>query len=563
MEPISIRLIRFLTSPLFLYTSLLVLLICCKSVNAEAPNLYYDWTVSYAQRAPLGIEKQVIVINDQFPGPLLNATTNDMVHVTIHNNLTEPFLLTWNGVQQRRNSWQDGVRGTNCPIPPGQTWTYHFQMKDQIGSFFYFPTLLFQKAAGGYGPIRVFNRPVITVPFPPPLEEFDILIGDWYISDYHDMRASLDRGIPLPSQPNGILINGLGPYEANFTFQPGATYRLRISNVGLKTSLNFRIQDHLMQLVETEGSYTLKQYYQALDIHVGQSYSVLVTANQTSGMSYYMVASSRFMDPELNGVALIRYPGSLVYPVGPLPPGPEPFDYTYSMQQALSIRWDLAVGAARPNPQGSFHYGLINISRTIILQNDVMIMGDDSQPYTRYTINGISFVNPDTPLKLADYFQLNDIIVPSLFPDRPDDRPPALGSSVIDARYRHFIHIVFQNTQPSLQTWHIDGYNFFVVGMDGGTWDESRRLMYNMVDAVSRSTVQVYPYSWTAILMELDNQGMWNLRSQDAEKWYLGQELYMRVKGEGQEDPSTIPTRDENPLPENVIKCGRATAGPV
>ena len=44
---------------------------------------------------------------------------------------------------------------------------------------------------------------------------------------------------------------------------------------------------------------------------------------------------------------------------------------------------------------------------------------------------------------------------------------------------------------------------------------------------------QVYPTSWTAILIELDNQGMWDLRSQDAEKWYLGQELYLRVVGVG------------------------------
>jgi hypothetical protein len=38
---------------------------------------------------------QVIVINDQFPGPLLNATTNDVLNINIHNNLTEPFLMTW------------------------------------------------------------------------------------------------------------------------------------------------------------------------------------------------------------------------------------------------------------------------------------------------------------------------------------------------------------------------------------------------------------------------------------------------------------------------------------
>lgn len=59
--------------------------------------------------------------------------------------------------------------------------------------------------------------------------------------------------------------------------------------------------------------------------------------------------------------------------------------------------------------------------------------------------------------------------------------------------------------------------------------------------------------------MALDNQGMWNIRSQDAEKWYLGQELYMRVKGVGQEDPSTISRRDEDDIPYNAIRCGKAS----
>ncbi|XP_058218498.1 monocopper oxidase-like protein SKS1 [Rhododendron vialii] len=525
-------------------------------VNAESPPQLLDWTVSFSPRAPLGIPKQVIVINDQFPGPLLNTTTNEVVNVNVRNNLTEPFLITWNGVQMRRNSWQDGVQGTNCPILPGQNWTYSFQVKDQIGSFFYFPSLLLQNAAGGYGPIRVNNREIIAVPFPQPRAEFDVLIGDWYNADHQDMRAKLDSG-DLLYLPDGILINGLGPNQTTFDFEPGATYRLRISNVGLKTTLNFRIQGHQMQLVETEGSYTAKRYHDNLDIHVGQSYSVLVTArkNQSSdGTSYYMVASARFIPVELFGVGIIRYSGFRGVPLGPIPTGPMSYDYMYSVEQAKSIRWDLEVGAARPNPQGSFHYGNIPINRTLILSNGVGLINNT----IRFTVNQISFSYPDTPLKLADYFQLSNVFKPEFFPNTPDYRRPELGISVIDVVRREYVEVIFQNNMRFIQTWHADGYNFFVVGMGLGMWDESKMATYNMVDAISRSTVQVYPLSWTAILINLDNQGMWNLRSQNAESRYLGQELYFRVKGVGENDPSTISPRDEFPIPENVIRCGRA-----
>lgn len=84
----------------------------------------------------------------------------------------------------RRESWQDGVRGTNCPIPPKWNWTYDFQVKDQIGSFFYFPSLNFQRAAGGFGSFVVNNRPVIDIPFPQPDGDIEIFIGDWYTQNH-------------------------------------------------------------------------------------------------------------------------------------------------------------------------------------------------------------------------------------------------------------------------------------------------------------------------------------------------------------------------------------------
>lgn len=73
----------------------------------------------------------------------------------------------------------------NCPILPGKNWTYVFQTKGQVSSFFYFPSINFHKAAGGFGPIRVYNRIVIAVPFPKPETEFDLLIGDWIFDSYN------------------------------------------------------------------------------------------------------------------------------------------------------------------------------------------------------------------------------------------------------------------------------------------------------------------------------------------------------------------------------------------
>lgn len=40
-------------------------------------------------------ELKVIAVNGKFPGPLINATTNNNVVVNVHNELDEGLLLTW------------------------------------------------------------------------------------------------------------------------------------------------------------------------------------------------------------------------------------------------------------------------------------------------------------------------------------------------------------------------------------------------------------------------------------------------------------------------------------
>ncbi|PIA50126.1 hypothetical protein AQUCO_01300695v1 [Aquilegia coerulea] len=470
---------------------------------AGDPFVYYDWEVHYKNISPLGVPTQVIAINNQFPGPLVNVTTNNNVVVNVTNSLDEELLITWNGIQHRRNSWQDGVLGTNCPIPPNWNWTYQFQVKDQIGSFFYFPSLNFQRASGGYGGIIVNNRDVIAVPFAKPDGDITIFIGDWYNQNHTDLRKTLNGGKDL-GMPHGVLINGKGPYQYNRTFvpdgiehetfnvEPGKTYRLRVHNVGISTSLNFRIQNHLIALAETEGTYTMQQNFTNLDIHVGQSYSFLVTMDQNASTDYYVVASARFVNETIwrrvTGVAILHYSNSKGKASGPLPEGPnDVFDKTFSLNQARSIRTNVSAGAARPNPQGSFKYGEINVTDVYVLKNKppVMIQGK-----RRTTLSGISYVNPDTPLRLADWYNVKGKYTLD-FPNEPLTGAPRLGTSVINGTYRGFIEIILQNNDTTVQTYHMDGYAFFVAGMDFGEWTNNSRGTYNKWDGVARCTVQV------------------------------------------------------------------------
>ncbi|PRQ25346.1 putative L-ascorbate oxidase [Rosa chinensis] len=546
--------------PSFCFFNLVILVCSLPPALGADPYVFYDWTVSYITAAPLGVKQKVIGINGEFPGPLLNVTTNWNVVINVKNDLDEPLLLTWNGIQHRKNCWQDGVSGTNCPIQAGWNWTYDFQVKDQIGSFFYFPSLSFQRAAGGYGGIIINNRAIIPLPFAVPDADVTLFITDWYTKSHKELRKDVESGTNL-GIPDGILINGLGPFRFNeaivpdgFPFltinvEPGKTYRFRVHNVGISTSLNFRIQNHNLLLVETEGSYTVQQNYANMDIHVGQSFSFLVTMDQNASSDYYVVASPRFVNSsswaKATGVAILHYSNSQGPASGPLPDPPNDFDTYFSMNQARSIRWNVSAGAARPNPQGSFKYGEITVTDFYVILNRPAELINGKW---RTTLNGISYFTPSTPLKLAQQFNISGVYKLD-FPNKLMNRPAKLDTSLINGTFKGFMEIIFQNNDTTVQNYHMDGYAFFVVGMDFGVWTENSRGTYNKWDGVARCTTQVFPGAWTAILISLDSAGIWNLRAENLDSWYLGQELYISVVNP-ESDGS------EAGLPDNAIYCG-------
>ncbi|XP_038993388.1 monocopper oxidase-like protein SKS1 [Hibiscus syriacus] len=308
----------------------------------------------------------------------------------------------------------------------------------------------------------------------------------------------------------------------------GKTYRFRVHNVGISTSLNFRIEGHNLLLVETEGRYTSQQNFTSFDIHVGQSYSFLVTMDQNATKDYYIVASARFVNESVwqrvTGVGVLHYSNSK----GPV---------TGKIQQQVELG---------RTPKGLFHYGSINVTETYVIRSlpPFRINGKRLA-----TLNGISFVNPDTQIRLADLHHVKGAYKLD-FPSKPHDTTPKMDRSIINATYRGFVEVIFQNNDTKIQSFHMDGYAFYVVGMDFGLWTESSRSSYNKWDAISRSTTEVYPGGWTAVLISLDNVGVWNLRVENLDRWYLGRETYMRIVNPEENGKTELPP------PDNVLYCG-------
>lgn len=124
-------------------------------------------------------------------------------------------------------------------------------------------------------------------------------------------------------------------------------------------------------------------------------------------------------------------------------------------------RWNLTTGAARPNLQGTFNVSNVTISQTFILQG----LKAEINGTTRYTVNNISYNTMNTPLKLADYLvNGSEVYQSDWFPVDSVNAEAAYGVSVVTGIHKGWIELVFKNNLDVMDSWHLDGFGFYVVG---------------------------------------------------------------------------------------------------
>ena len=111
--------------------SSLLLAVCTFCSVVSAATRTYDFSVGWVRRSPDGQQpRPVIGINGEWPIPRISADVGDTVVVNMKNDLgNQSTSIHFHGLYQNGTSHMDGVvGGTQCPVPPGSTFTYRFNV---------------------------------------------------------------------------------------------------------------------------------------------------------------------------------------------------------------------------------------------------------------------------------------------------------------------------------------------------------------------------------------------------------------------------------------------------
>ncbi|XXG87541.1 hypothetical protein AAC387_Pa11g2204 [Persea americana] len=559
--------------------SLFCFFILLATQTADAKIKRYKWEVNYQFKSPDCYKKLAIAINGRTPGPTILAQQGDTVIVELKNSLvTENIAIHWHGIRQIGSPWSDGTEGVSqCPILPGDTFVYKFVV-DRPGTYMYHAHYGMQREAGLFGSLRVSVPDGVSEPF---TYDFDrsIILSDWWHKSTYEQSAGLSS-IPFQwvNEPESLLIQGRGRFNCSaldpstngvcnstspdcspyfITVVPGKTYRLRIASLTSLSALSFKIEGHNMTVVESDGHYVEPFVTDNLFIYSGETYSVLVKADQDPSRNYWAATNVVSREPKTPpGLAIINY-----YPNHPRKPPPTP-PPTGPMWNDTEAR--LAQNLRIKSHQGYIHPPPLTSDRVIILLNTQNRING----YTRWSVNNMSFTLPHTPYLVALKENLTNAFDQTPPPDTYDYKNYDIYSvanntnatstnSIYRLKFNSTVDIILQNANTlnknnsETHPWHLHGHDFWVLGYGKGKFDpENDPKKYNLVDPIMKNTVAVQPYGWTALRFKADNPGTWAFHCHIEAHFYLGMGV---VFEEGVEMVGE--------LPQSVMGCGLTRGG--
>ncbi|RVX07074.1 Laccase-14 [Vitis vinifera] len=508
-------------------------------IHCQASTSRHTFVVREASYTRLCSTKKMLTVNGQFPGPTIYAMKGETIIVDVYNRGKENVTIHWHGVNMPRYPWTDGPEYiTQCPIQSGSKFSQKIILSSEEGTLWWHAHNDWTRATV-HGAIIVYPKNETKYPFHKPNAEVLIILGQWWKIDVNAIRDEALASGADANASDSLLINGqpgdLLPCSKSDTFKltvdHGKTYLLRMINAALHEPFFFSIAKHKMTVVGTDGSYTKPLTQDYITIFPGQTFDVLLEANQRPD-HYYMAAIAFSLAPASRNIydnttttAIVQYRGYYTPSSPPfLPHLPAYNDTNASVQVMASLR-SLADAEHPCNVPLSTSTKLIY---TVSLNSYPCVNDSCEGPNgtrSAASINNISFHTPTIDILEAYYYNISGVyednfpsVPPVVFDFTADYLPllyqlPSTGTKVRVLEYNSTVEIVFQGTNlvgGAIHPMHLHGHSFYVVGWGFGNFDENRDPMrYNLVDPPHHNTISVPKNGWVAIRFKASNPGVW------------------------------------------------------
>ncbi|KAJ2119384.1 ferroxidase fet3 [Coemansia sp. RSA 720] len=471
-----------------------------------AARVELDWDVGYVYGASDGYTyRRAIGVNGELPFPPVHVTQGDILVINVHNSLDVPTSIHAHGLLNNGTNYYDGPdMVTQCGIPPGESFTYVFETKDQFGTFWIHGHTRHQEVDGLHTPLIIHGRK-------PPVVDYDkellMTFEDWYTTEFAVRQAYIDSLDDIrklaPNYPKA-LINGYdGNNTAPITFVPGKRYRLRVICMSINNWFKFRIPGHKMTLIEADGVESMPLEVDGLSMGPGQRYSVIVTAHDSAEFNYMYNVTSYPQTVRISGPVPLEYSGLIKYCEGaPVKTISAPSD-----EQLVWPEEAVMQVADKQVP--------LPVDRRIELTINRFTVERHMEP----SVLGDSLYKPVLVPTLYTALSMGDLAANSSV------YGPQTNAYVL--KHLEVVEIVINNPEIEGHTFHFHGHNVQVI--ETGPYGKSNKTTNPPLPhrksgpwPMWRDTIQVRAFEFIRVRFRADNPGVWFLHCHLAWHEYNG-----------------------------------------
>ncbi|KAL9226726.1 hypothetical protein vseg_002504 [Gypsophila vaccaria] len=503
---------------------------------------YHDFVVQARQVKRLCKTVNTITVNGQLPGPTLVVNEGDGLVINVVNKAKYNVTIHWHGVRQMRTGWADGPEFvTQCPIRPGESYTYRFKIQGQEGTLWWHAHSSWLRATV-YGALIIRPREGTPYPFPKPNRETPIILGEWWNRDPVAVIAQATRTGGAPNVSDAYTINGQPGdlYKCSSqdtTIVPigvGETHLLRVINAALNQELFFSVGNHMFTVVGADASY-LKQFTtNVIMLGPGQTTDVLISGSQPPARYYlagkpYQSAQNAAFD-NTTTTAILEYTSAPCPAKGTpkstpiMPPMPAFNDTNTVVSFTSKLRSRRQVEVPADVDEDLFFTVGLGLNKCPPNYSKNQCQGPNGTRFTA-SMNNVSFILPSNwSLLQAHKYEIPGVFTTD-FPSQPPTQfdytgnvsrslwQPSTGTKLYRLKYGSRVQVVIQGTSivtGENHPMHLHGYDFYIIAEGFGNFNPQKDAKkFNLVDPPMRNTVPIPVNGWAVIRFVADNPGVW------------------------------------------------------